>query len=273
MTRWPTTQRIESYMLKAAREAKVHTSWLSINADYEDALDAFVARCAPGQPFLGRSASANRAVRVVRVAQQPVDGAVEIRFTRGAGHLPRHENRSTRLVDPDNRHPVDYARRRELVDGLTAAHGTPTAPAHLHALLASPYDGRAKLWVILRALALRRAHPDLFAYGDYRPIPASGANADHVVAFARTHGAQGIVAVAGRLFLQQGLQAGTWPVGEFWQDTALALPFIAAGSIVTDVLSGEALATEGGGQWPLARLCRNFPLALLHFVPAAASPA
>ena len=266
-------ERIEQYMVKAAREAKVRTSWLAVNSGYEDALTEFVAgilRESGDNRFLDELRTQSATFAWFGLLNSLSMTLLKLTSPGVPDIYQGNELLDYSLVDPDNRRPVDYARRREFVDALVAARNTPNSPVDLRALLTSPYDGRAKLWLILRTLALRRVHPDLFAYGDYQPVDASGTGADHVVAFARRHGAQGMVAVAGRLFLEQGLEAGQWPVGEFWQDTALGLPFIEAGSIVTDVLSGEAVDSEGMTDWPLARLCRNFPVALLHFAPAAA---
>ena len=204
-------ERIETYMVKAAREAKVRTSWLAVNSGYEDALTEFVAgilRESGDNRFLDELRAQSATFAWFGLLNSLSMTLLKLTSPGVPDIYQGNELMDYSLVDPDNRRPVDYTRRRELVDGLIAARSAPTAPPDLHALLASPYDGRVKLWVILRALALRRAHPDLFAYGDYRPIPVSGTHADHVVAFARTHGAQGIVAVAGRLFLQQGLEAG-----------------------------------------------------------------
>ena len=94
------------------------------------------------------------------------------------------------LVDPDNRRPVDYARRRDTLRALEelALASVPSRANELRAMLEAPYDGRLKLWVIWHALRLRRTHPELFARGDYVAAAVTGERSRHVVAFARRDG-------------------------------------------------------------------------------------
>ena len=147
------------------------------------------------------------------------------------------------LVDPDNRRPVDFGRRRELLGRVEAG----VDPAELTASLCDPADdGIAKLWVLHQALRLRRER-DL-TQQDVHAMEATGDRADHVVAHRR---GTDVVAVVPRLTVALG------PVGRFeWADTTLALP---AGRW-TDRLTG---ATHEGGEQPLAELLGTFPVALL----------
>jgi (1->4)-alpha-D-glucan 1-alpha-D-glucosylmutase len=134
----------------------------------------------------------------------------------------------------------------------------------VRALLDVLQDGRAKLWVIWRTLALRRDRPGLFAEGDYYPVAAAGARARHLVAYARRWGPSGIVTVAGRLFASLGLSAGTPPLGAAaWGDTAIDLSWLPAGVELRNALTGEAHVA--GDALPLARVFANFPGAALVY--------
>jgi (1->4)-alpha-D-glucan 1-alpha-D-glucosylmutase len=157
------------------------------------------------------------------------------------------------LVDPDNRRPVDYARRAALLEEL-AALGDPRPLAD------TLHDGRAKLWVTWRLLELRRRLPELFRDGGYLPLAPSGARAEHVLAFARPHASGTLVVVAGRLYAKMLGAAGKLPLGAAWADTAIALPPGVAA--LENVLTGERL-DAGGGALPLARACGRFPVAAL----------
>ena len=85
------------------------------------------------------------------------------------------------LVDPDNRRPVDYARRRALLDSL--------ADAGPEAALARDADGGPKLWLIHRVLGHRRRHPGAYGPGSgYEPLHVRGPEVRHVVAFTRSDG-------------------------------------------------------------------------------------
>jgi (1->4)-alpha-D-glucan 1-alpha-D-glucosylmutase len=261
--------RIERYLVKAAREAKTHTSWLSVNAPYEEALSGFVGTLLDEQgegrflgdlrtecaPFAWFGMLNSVSMTLLKVASPGVPDIYQ-----------GNELLDLSLVDPDNRRPVDYALRRARLSSLAAPADEPTASlsARLRTLFAAPFDGRAKLWVLTRALALRRRCPDLFAFGDYRAVAVAGARAEHVVAFARTHGQEGIVVAAGRLFASMGLAAGTLPLADAWADTALDLAFLAPRTPVTNVLTGDAF-DAGGEAAPLAQLCADFPGALLYF--------
>jgi (1->4)-alpha-D-glucan 1-alpha-D-glucosylmutase len=262
-------ERIDRYMIKAAREAKARTSWINVSEAYETAVSGFV------QALLGRL-EGNLFLDDFR-AQLPtfqwfgllnsVSMAL-VKFTSpGVPDLYQGtELLELSLVDPDNRQPVDYAARRAALDSLAALAERPAAglAAGVRELLDDTREGRAKLWVIWRALALRRERPEVFADGDYFPIAAAGARSRHVVAYARRRGSAGVVVVAGRLFASLGLPAGEPPVGEAtWGDTAVDLSFLPAGVPLRNALTGESLAA--GNALPLGRLFASFPGALLVY--------
>ena len=263
----PYRERISAYMLKAVREAKVRTSWLSPNAGYEDALARFVAalldeshtfladvqhECVPYAWFgMLNSLSAT----LLKLASPGVPDIYQ-----------GNELFDFSLVDPDNRRAVDYRLREARLASL-AAIDDPQAPdrgARIRALFDVPFDGRTKLFVVRKALALRRQKPALFAYGDYRALRAQGTHAARVVAFARAHEKQVIVAVAGHLFASLGVASGVVPLAETWADTSVDLPALAAGTRIANVLTSQTLVADGN-PIRLSRLFTDFPGALLHF--------
>jgi (1->4)-alpha-D-glucan 1-alpha-D-glucosylmutase len=145
------------------------------------------------------------------------------------------------LVDPDNRRPVDFDVRRELLARLDGGWRPPIDT-----------DGAAKLLVVSRTLRLRRAHPELFT--TYRPVPAHGPVGRHVVAFDRG----GAIAVATRLPLGLARAGG-------WCDTALSLPV----HEMKDLFTGRVYS---GGETSLDTLLADYPVALLA-PPTAAEEA
>jgi (1->4)-alpha-D-glucan 1-alpha-D-glucosylmutase len=259
-------ERIQAYMLKAVREAKVHTSWLSPNADYENALARFVAALLDDAqlfvPDLRRECAAFAWFGMLNSLSMTL-------LKLGSPGVPDiyqgNELLDFSLVDPDNRRPVDYAVREAHLASLDAIGAAPARSrgAQIRALFDAPLDGRAKLFVVARALSLRKRLPALFAYGDYRPVAAQGTHAEHVVAFARSFERDTIVVAAGRLFSSLGPATGALPVAEAWGDTALDGAFIMHGAAMTNMLSGDSF--EAGPALPLARLFADFPGALLHF--------
>jgi (1->4)-alpha-D-glucan 1-alpha-D-glucosylmutase len=258
--------RMQEYMRKAAREAKVHTSWVSPNDAYEQALRDFVAAALdPGAAnaflpdflrLLGvvlRPGLQNAVAQVVLKAASP--GVPDV--YQGT-ELPEF-----RLVDPDNRRPVDFDRRARLLDELRR-EAESDAPGLASRLVAGT-DGRLKLWVTSRALSLRRSSRELFEQGDYEPLVASGPREQEVVAFARRHEGRAVIAVAGRFFTR--LPAP--PTGEgAWGGTALPLPPGSADAW-RDALVGHEVEAEGGlePRLPLAGVFRHLPVALLESVP------
>jgi (1->4)-alpha-D-glucan 1-alpha-D-glucosylmutase len=248
-------ERIERYMVKAAREAKAHTSWISPSEDYENALGAFV------RGLLGRL-SPNPFLDDLRAQAEPIAwfGALNsltlalVKFASpGVPDLYQgSELIELTLVDPDNRRPVDFELRARLLQEIE--HSADPAP-----LATVPHDGRAKLWVISRLLQLRKRLPELFAAGAYLPLEVSGARREHVVAFARTHASGTLVIVAGRLFVKLLGAPGKLPLGEAWEDTVLALP--PGATALENVLTGERL--DAGGGVALSRACARFPVAAL----------
>ena len=270
-------ERIEGYMLKAAREAKRYTSWVNVNAEYEEALAGFV------RALLGRL-EANPFLEDLRLQAQPIAwfgmlnslSMMLVKLTSpGVPDLYQgSELLDLSLVDPDNRRPVDYARRLALLEQLkTIAAGAAEArPAAVRALFDAGCDGRAKLWLVWRALQFRREHADLFLKGGYYPLALSGERSRHALAYARRLDDAGIVTVAGRLFASMGLEHGALPVGEAaWGDTALDLAFLPEGTRLLNVLTGEFLQTGAAGRLPLSRAMTAFPGAMLAYgAPAVA---
>ncbi|AHG91347.1 malto-oligosyltrehalose synthase [Gemmatirosa kalamazoonensis] len=240
-------ERVTTYMRKAAREAKAQTSWTDADAQYEQGLDAFVAALVEGQAGDAFREELGRLVEWIARAGWWTSLARTVIQTASPGTPDTYQGGelwALALVDPDNRRPVDFARRAELLDALDAEDwSAPDAAAAR--LLDGPGDGRLKLHVLRTMLRLRREEPALFAAGAYRPIEVIGAAARHVVAFAREGEGRGLVVVAPRLPL--GLRRdGAIPVGSaVWGDTTLLLPESAGGRRVLDRFTGTVHTPDG----------------------------
>ena len=259
-------ERIAAYMLKAVREAKVQTSWLSPNAAYEDALAGFVAALLDEShgyladlrrecvPFAWFGMLNSLSMTLLKLASPGVPDIYQ-----------GNELFDFSLVDPDNRRAVDYGVRGARLASLAAIDDAPVQDrlARVRALFDAAFDGRAKLLLVREALALRRQRPALFAFGDYRPLAVRGAHAAHAVAFARSHERETLVAAAPRLCATLGIASGTLPLGATWNDTNVDLPMVAPGTRIRNVLTSETFVPDGDTM-PLARLFAHYPGALLH---------
>ena len=154
------------------------------------------------------------------------------------------------FVDPDNRRPVDFARRRAL---LAEIRGEPDLQVLSQRLLAKWADGGIKLHVLRAALQLRARHRDLFIRGEYEPLLVD----DHVVAFARSGRGVRAVTVVPRLPYRLTRGEQPWPVGAVWGDRQLQVP----PGIYRDVLTGQRYLVSG--TLGLAVLLEHLPVALL----------
>ena len=258
--------RIEAYMIKAAREAKEHTSWLNRNDDYEKALAEFVhglLRLPSGIPFVERlrvfASTTTRIGRINSLAQL----AVKLTAPGVPDFYQGTELWTLDLVDPDNRRPVDYPLRRSLLDQLERRFDgaqSERAP-RARELLESMDDGRAKLYVTWRGLATRRESRALYDEGGYVALGTSGTHAGRLCAFARVHGAAASITVVPRLIAAFDA-ADPAPLGKIWEDTRVELPPELAGNYL-NVFTGEAPPGDSAGGLQAADLFANFPVAIL----------
>ncbi len=266
------TERMREWMLKAIREAKLRTSWIQEDADYERATVRFVEQSLTGrrarafldafEPFAARVARAGVANSLAQVVLKSASPGVPD-FFQGTDLW------DLSLVDPDNRRPVDFELRHRLLDELGPALAADAPPerrlATARELLGRWEDGAVKLYVTARALVLRRERPQVFLEGTYEPLDVSGERGPNAVAFARALGDEAVIAVAPRLPTK--LAGGAPPLGlEAWGDTVVRLPGALAGRAWEDVLTGApcpVLPGEDGGTLRLAGLFDALPVALL----------
>lgn len=208
--------RLQAYMHKALNEAKLNTSWIQPNEDWLGATRDFVAKIlepSPKNRFLALLYPLVEEIARLGAINSLSQTLLKLTSPGLPDIYQGNEIWDFSLVDPDNRRPVDYQRRKAMLDGLTNAKP--------EELFAQWPDGRIKLFLTNRALQFRKAHVDLFARGDYLPITARGTLADCCVAFARRFEDQFTVTIAPRLSSRVGFP----PLGEKWQDTMVDLPF------------------------------------------------
>jgi (1->4)-alpha-D-glucan 1-alpha-D-glucosylmutase len=263
-------ERIEAYMLKAVREAKMRTSWSDVSAEYEDALLQFIrALLEPRETNLFLTDLLAMQLRITRFGLYNSLSQTLCKLT--APGMPDiyqgNEIWDFSLVDPDNRRPVDYERRREILAEIRGAS------QNLRSLLESINDGRAKLYLTWKVLQHRRAHEALFSDGEYIPARVSGEHANHLLAFARKQGSQLILAIVPRLYARLLRERDALPLGpEVWADTVVELPRSCRVDTLRNVLDATAVQTrEDGGHRLVAasEALANFPVALLSGTTSA----
>jgi (1->4)-alpha-D-glucan 1-alpha-D-glucosylmutase len=235
----PHAARMHAYAEKASREAAVVTSWNAVNADFERQLHGWLDTVLSG-PVGAHIASF--ASTIAPYGWSNSLGATLLQIA-GPGVPDTYagcELWDYSLVDPDNRRPVDFALRRELLLKLTDHNRPPRIDS----------SGAAKLWLISRALRIRKERPEVFVGGGYAPLLAYGPASVNAVSFCRqdSFGVPAAIAVATRL------PAGLSRAGG-WRETGLDLP---AGTW-TDALTG----TIHQGSVPMSELLNQLPVALL----------
>lgn len=269
--------RMREYMLKAIREAKVHTSWITENQAYETAVLRFVegtlggrssarflASLLPFQCRIARLGMVNSLAQLVLKMAAP--GVTDV--------YQGNELWEFRLVDPDNRRAVDYDRRRKLLRDLRPlldeVGGVQLGDrvAAVAEMLEHWEDGRIKLFVTACGLRLRRMYAALFLHGGYSPLKAENESDEHVVALLRQHGTQRLIAAVPRLTASHIRSEHALPVGsETWGDALLHIPAALGASTFRNVFTGETVEAIAAGArigLPLAQVFRTCPVALLY---------
>jgi (1->4)-alpha-D-glucan 1-alpha-D-glucosylmutase len=245
-------QRFTSYLEKVLREAKLYSNWNGPDLAYEQAVKDYAANMLDGRaagflddfcnvltPFIdaGLCNSLNQTVLKLTCPGIPdiYNGSELSDFS---------------LVDPDNRRPLDVNRLSNMPvpDGLSNSRG-------------ALRDGRLKLSLIAALLRQRQRLPGLFAEGDYVPLSVSGPRADHVLAFARSHGEHSMVVIATRLLFHV-LRDGEIPE-RFWAETSVHFPENRRGRSYTSVADGRVVTPGPNGLSPVKPLLDNLPFSVL----------
>jgi (1->4)-alpha-D-glucan 1-alpha-D-glucosylmutase len=260
-------------MRKAVREAKIHSSWTSPDDAYEAALASFIdgllGRLEPN-PFLKELLVLHAAVARCGLYNSLAQTVLKLTTPGVPDIYQGNELWDFSLVDPDNRRAVDYDHRRTMLEVMrrTFGHDGPNA-AQAHAMLESIDDGRLKLYVIWRALALRGRWPRLYERGRYVPLQVAGAHATHICAFARVHEAGIALTIVPRLLLDLTARGTRPPLGgAVWQDTRVLLSL--PPTTYRDAFTGAVRTPHAGGaaHLAIADLFDTLPVALLEGLPA-----
>jgi (1->4)-alpha-D-glucan 1-alpha-D-glucosylmutase len=251
-------------MLKAVREAKQRTSWTEPDAAYEEALQQFIRSVLEprdGNLFLVDFLEFQRGAVRFGLLNSLSQTLCKLTAPGVPDVYQGNEIWDFSLVDPDNRRPVDYLRRRTLLEELREH-----APA-ARELAEHMEDGRCKLLLTWRVLELRRAHPALFRDGSYRRLRVRGEHAPNICAFSRRLGARVLIVIAPRLYRRLLAERGGLPLGpQVWGDTVIELPREQRARSFRGVLDGAQVhaVTSGDGAGVLAaQALAEFPVALL----------
>src|SRR5262245_23881954 len=208
-------QRIQAYMTKALKEAKINTSWIQPNEEWDAAMHGFIARILDSSSrnkFLPLFLPAVKEIARLGAINSLTQTLLKLTSPGVPDIYQGTEIWDYSLVDPDNRRSVDYELRRQMLKSLSSASSKE--------LMQTWPDGRIKMFLTKHVLRLRREHADLFEVGEYLPLQTSGTFAEACISFARRLDKNWIAVTAPRLTSRVGFP----PIGDAWQDTAIQLP-------------------------------------------------
>jgi (1->4)-alpha-D-glucan 1-alpha-D-glucosylmutase len=259
--------RMQAYMIKAVREAKVHTEWLKPDTAYEKAFVSFIEnilRPSESNDFLADFLGLARKISHFGALNSLAQTLLKIASPGVPDFYQGAELWNLNFVDPDNRRPVDFKKRLMLLNELRRREKKDRA-ALLHELTSEPCSERLKLFVTYKSLVFRRSQRTLFEEGTYVPVYADGRKENHVAAFARHAGNHWALAIAPR-HLTGIIQSEALPLGEaVWTDAKLALPEDAPDRWL-NIFTNEKLSVEVSQSkkfLSLSSALEKFPVALL----------
>jgi (1->4)-alpha-D-glucan 1-alpha-D-glucosylmutase len=261
--------RITDYMTKALREAKLHTSWINVNAPYEQGVAQFIdllLQPSAGGSFVAELRRFVGELLIPGICNSLAQLVLKITAPGVPDIYQGTELWDLSLVDPDNRRPVDFAARRALLAELDA-DADAARPALAAELLRRPADGRVKLLVTSRALRHRRRHRGLYDRGAYHPLTVEGSRARNVVAFARSLDGETSITIVGRLLASLAPNRSL-PLGEAaWGDTRIILPPFMPQGAYREIVTNDVVEPDGGQPPSSLRVSRafaNLPVAVLE---------
>ncbi len=251
-------QRVQEHLIKATREAMVHTRWTRPNEAHEKALTEFAAKIlAPeNAEFLNDFHEFQARIAYFGMVNAISQTLLKITSPGVADFYQGSDLWDLRLVDPDNRGAIDYSARESALKSITSAP--------LPEIRDQWHDGRIKLYLIRQALRFRRDHADLFHHGEFIPLQTAGCHAKNVIAFLRRLNSKVALIAVPRWLTQVAAKKSSTPQNLDWCDTRIILPTEVPQW--KNVLSNSQLNTQsrdGALSLSLNEVLRDFPVALL----------
>ncbi len=256
--------RLQEYVVKAGREAKVHTRWVKPNLSREAALRNFVARVldrTSNADFVNDFAGFQRVTADYGMLNGLSQTLLKLTCPGVPDFYQGSEAWDFRLVDPDNRAPVCFQSLRTQLEQVKEI-GRHTDTAGFESMLARWHDGRIKLHLIASALAFRQAHSALFDTGSFQEITATGEHARRTFTFQRSTATESAVIVIPRCVASLKAPLDRAGRAKFWAGTTIQIPNRAAKWANVLAPGAKALRAESG-RLSLGDVFEQFPVALL----------
>ena len=256
-------ERLEAYAVKATREAMVHTRWTLPSFAHEQALKHFIAQilaCGDPNGFLRDFTAFHEGIAYCAMLNGLSQTLLKILSPGVPDFYQGSELWDFRLVDPDNRQPVDFAKRKaELAQMQSAQESMRLCLAR--ELANNWRDGRIKMYVIWRALTCRRQNAELFLHGEFVSLEASGTRRGNVTSYCRRYGEQAVVVVLPWWLAATHASESSVSSDDFWSGTRISLP-ASETTPWRSIFTGETFPPTHS--LPIAGLLRHFPVAMLE---------
>jgi (1->4)-alpha-D-glucan 1-alpha-D-glucosylmutase len=265
--------RIEEYMLKAVREAKVNTSWISPNLSYEGYIIKFIRNLLNSterDPFLSDFRKFQEKVSYFGMFNSLSQTLLKMTCPGIPDFYQGTETWNFSLVDPDNRRPVDFGLRKKMLGDLKERIREPASdlPGFARGLVKEWRDGFIKLYVTYRALNFRIENQALFHDGAYAPVAAEGVFQNNLCAFTRQKNGKSILVAVPRFLTPLIQDIEKMPLGrEAWRETFVFVPHDIPGNTFHNIFTGEKIeGIDRSGRRGLlvGQIFANFPIALLE---------
>jgi len=255
-------ERIKQYITKVVREAKEHSSWIQPNEPYERAFYHFVDRImdpSGSNEFWNDFLIFQKQIAAYGIFNSLSQTLLKMTSPGVPDFYQGSELWDLSLVDPDNRRPVDFEKRRRFLEKIRDAQDDADAGI-IDELIRTRQDGRIKLFLIFKVLNARREKAELFEKGNYQPLKIRGECGNHVMGYLRSYEDQHAATIAPR-FLTSLTNTDELPLGmDVWKDTEVLWPAPLKGPW-RNALTGEIIQIEQ--LVPVGQLLNRFPVSLL----------
>ena len=262
--------RIKDYMLKAIREAKVNTSWINPNTIYEDAMMFFIERTInplSDNQFLNDFLAFKKKISHYGMFNSLSQTLLKITSPGIPDFYQGTEIWNFSLVDPDNRSPVDYKIRKEILEELKRRESEMFLSELVRELTIYKDNGMIKPYLICKALNYRKGNRELFENGEYISLEVIGERANNVCAFARRLSEKKAIIIAPRFFTKL-ISPDNVPLGQdVWRDSIVVVPYAEAGTRYLNIFTDEIVTAKKHNEaiaLYLSEVFANFPVALLE---------
>lgn len=220
-------KRIISYMIKAVRESKTHTTWTNQNRNYESALESFIQNVLDkeeNREFINSFIDLYKNISFYGMLNSITQLILKLTAPGVPDIYQGNEIWNFSLVDPDNRRPVDYKLRKKMLYDIKNDMTDLGFGKAFGNYLDKMHNGKIKMYVTIKLLTYRKNKSNLFLHGEYIPLVIVGQYSKNVVAFVRHISEDFCIVIISRFLTGLNKESIEIPLHNTWEKTFLLLP-------------------------------------------------